>query len=617
MLFFEASDAATMAAAGAKTSVPSRDEIPESDKWDLTRLYPTVEDWEADLEKYTELYPKFADFKGTLADSADRLAECLIFDRELDVLVEKLYHYASLQTSEDGANDEYLTREARLHHVLVLAAEVASYLTPEIQAIEDSQFEAFINSSVLEEWKIRLEKLRRFKPHVLSEKEERLLAMAGMPLSGSQEAFGQLTNVDMKFGEIEDENGNEVELSHSRFSSFLQKPEAELRKNAFHQYYQTFDDHKYTVAATLAYSVKTDVFHARARNYPSAREGALFSDKIPVSVYDNLISSVRSNLDPLFEYYELRREALGLSELHQYDTYVPLIKDFKVNTSFDDACDKVLDSLHPLGGDYVDTLRDGFKSRWVDRYETRGKRSGAFSSSSYGNPPYIMMNYEDDVFSDVYTLAHEAGHSMHSWYSQKHQPFQTYQYPIFLAEVASTFNEELLTYDLLEKTEDPRMRAYIINRQVDDIRGTLIRQTMFAEFEKVIHEMEEAGEALTLDSFRAAYRELLEAYHGPNMVIDDVLELECLRIPHFYSAFYVYKYATGISAAVALSRMVLEGEESDQARYLGFLKSGCSKFPLDTLEAAGVDMSSPEPVEKTLELFAQRVKELGQLLKEL
>jgi oligoendopeptidase F len=360
--------------------------------------------------------------------------------------------------------------------------------------------------------------------------------------------------------------------------------------------------------------VRADVFQARARNYPSALENALFYDDVPVAVYDNLIATVRANLAPLFKYYELRRRVLGLKEIHHYDTYVPMVRAIETRISFDEAAGRVLAALQPLGREYVETLGAGLRGRWCDRYESRGKRSGAFSSSSYGNPPYILMNYKEDVFADVYTLAHEAGHSMHTWYAQANQSFQDYDYPIFLAEVASTFNEELLTHHLLEQTSDKMMRAYLINRQIDDIRGTVYRQTMFAEFEKIAHAMEERGDPLTLDAFRQVYRGLLDAYFGPDFAIDSELELECLRIPHFYGAFYVYKYATGLSAAVSLAQKVLHGGAADVEAYLGFLKSGGSKFPLPTLAAAGVDMSGPAPIERTLELFARRVEELEALL---
>jgi oligoendopeptidase F len=323
---------------------------------------------------------------------------------------------------------------------------------------------------------------------------------------------------------------------------------------------------------------------------------------------------VRSNVAPLFRYYELRRRVLRLDELHAYDTYVPLVAEIETHVSFDEAIDKVATALTPLGDEYTRTLADGLRGRWCDRYETKGKRSGAFSSGSYGAPPFILMNYKEDVFSDVYTLAHEAGHSMHTWLSQGAQRYQDYNYPIFLAEVASTFNEELLTHYLLEQTDDPKMRAYIINRQIDDIRGTLFRQTMFAEFEKIIHASEERGDALTLEVFKSEYRQLLEAYFGTGVVLDPELDLECLRIPHFYSAFYVYKYATGISAAVALAERVLSGHSGAVEAYLAFLRSGGSKFPLETLKDAGVDMTTSAPVEATLRLFERRLGELEELL---
>jgi oligoendopeptidase F len=323
---------------------------------------------------------------------------------------------------------------------------------------------------------------------------------------------------------------------------------------------------------------------------------------------------VRNNLGPLFRYYELRRRSLGLDELHHYDTYVPLVAEIESHVSFDEATDTILAAFEPLGPEYTATLSEGMRGRWCDRYETKGKRSGAFSSGSFGAPPYILMNYKSDVFSDVYTLAHEAGHSMHTWFAQRSQPFQDYNYPIFLAEVASTFNEELLTHHLLEKTSDKMMRAYIINRQIDDIRGTLFRQTMFAEFEKVIHAIEERGDALTLDVFKSEYRALLQTYFGDGVVLDPQLDLECLRIPHFYNAFYVYKYATGISAAVALSERVLAKQPGAVEAYLAFLQSGGAKFPLETLRLAGVDMTTPAPIESTLALFNRRLTELEQLL---
>ena len=594
------------------SAIPTRAEVAAADTWDLALLYPTPADWQVAFEKLQQEYPKITAWKGRVGESAVTLLEVLEFEKALGLNIERLAHYASLQTSGDSSDNVNLSREGQLENLFTLIGESQSFVEPEIMAIENARFEEFLQYPPLAEWITPLRKRRRLKPHTLSTAEERLLALGSSALGGHRETFSQLTNVDMKFGVLVDEKGVERELSQSSYSSFMVKRDPELRKRAWHQFYAEFDAHKFTVASTLASSIKSDVFRARARNYPSARENALFYDDVPVSVYDNLISTVRANLAPLFRYLDLRKRVLGLKEIHAYDTNVPIVPNIETDVDWNGACDKVLAALSPLGDEYVQTLGAGLRGRWCDRYENKGKRSGAFSSSSYGNPPYILMNYKRDVFTDVYTLAHEAGHSMHTWYAQKTQPFQTYDYPIFLAEVASTFNEELLTHHLLETTEDKAMRAYLINRQIDDIRGTVIRQTMFAEFEKIAHAKEEAGEPLTLDTFRGIYRGLLEAYFGPGFTIDSELELECLRIPHFYSAFYVYKYATGLSAAVALARQVLE--TGDATRFLGFLKSGGSEFPIPTLQRAGVDMSSPAPVEATMQLFARRVAELEELL---
>jgi len=594
--------------------VATRSEIPESDKWDLSHLFTDAGKWQEDFAWLQRAYPKLEEWKGRVGESAQTLADVLEFEKSLELKIERVYHYASLQLAEDSTNNEYLTRIGQVQNLLTKIGEAAAFVVPEIQAINDEEFAKFVGDPALKDWRIKLHKIRRMKPHVLSAPEERLLALGNVALSGYDDTFSQLTDVDMKFGVLTDETGREAQLTQSSFSSFLVKRNHQLRKRAFHQFYTEFRDHQYTLAASLAYSVKADVFHARARHYPSALEAALFPDDVPVAVYDGLIRSVRANLKPLFRYFDLRRRALGLRELHHYDTYVPLVPEIETRTSFDQAVEMVLAALAPLGEEYVDILREGFRGRWVDRYESKGKRSGAFSSGSYGAPPYILMNYKEDVFADVYTLAHEAGHSMHSWFAQESQLFQDYEYPIFLAEVASTFNEELLTHHLLQQTSDPKMRAYIINRQIDDLRGTLFRQTMFAEFEKIVHSIEESGDALTLDVFKSEYHKLLEAYFAENFALDAELDLECLRIPHFYHAFYVYKYATGISAAVALSERVLSGESGSVDAYLNFLRSGGSKFPLETLKAAGVDMMTSAPIESTLRLFERRLDELEALL---
>ncbi len=602
----------------AQKSVPARHEIPESDKWNISSLYASNRAWEDALQQLEAEYPGYSRFKGTLGESSGHLLSCLEFDKKIDLQIERLNHYSSLQTAEDSSDDGHLDRSARLQNLLTKVSEATSYITPEILSIDGAKLQSFLNSPELAAWKWHLEKMARMKAHTLSEKEERIMAVLSSPLEAADETFSQLTNVDMKFGFIADELGCETELSQSSFSSFLVKQDHGLRKKAFHQFYEQFECHQYTLASTLAYSVKTDCLEAQLRNFPSARARSLYADNIPEAVYDSLVDAVKSSLDPLFRYYRLRRKTLGLDALHFYDTYVPLVKDFKQTTAYEDAVRMVCDSLKPLGEEYVSALREGLTSaRWCDRYESKGKRSGAFSSSSYGNPPYILMNFKEDVFSDIYTLAHEAGHSMHTWFSQREQSFQDYHYPIFLAEVASTFNEELLTHHLLANTDDPKMKAYLLNRQIDDIRGTVYRQTMFAEFEKIIHQTEEKGESLTLQKFKSIYRQLLESYHGEGLVIDPQLELECLRIPHFYSAFYVYKYATGLSAAVALSQRVIGGGKVELDAYLGFLRSGGSRHPIDTLQSAGVDMASPEPIRATLELFSKRVGELENILSEI
>src|SRR5213082_1256411 len=597
-----------------ENKIPTRADIPDSDKWDLTHLFVDVSKWNEDVDWIRRTFPKISEWQGRVGESAKTLAEVLEFEKQIELKTERVYHFASLQLAEDSANNDYLARFGQLQNLMTKLAEASAFVVPEIQAIDDVRWQQFISDPVLNDWKIALRKIRRMRPHILSEREERLLALGAVALDGYDDAFSQLTNVDMKFGALVDVDGREKPLTQSTYSSFLLKRDRGLRERAFKQFYDEFQDHRFTLASALSYSVKADVFRSRARNFPSALEASLFKDDVPIAVYDGLINAVREGIPPLLRYYELRRRVLALDQLRAYDTYVPLVPEIETHVRFDEAINKVVASLAPLGQEYTRTLADGLRSRWCDRYETKGKRSGAFSSSSYHAPPYILMNYKEDVFADVYTLAHEAGHSMHTWFSAKSQLFQNYDYPIFLAEVASTFNEELLTHFLLDETSDPKMRAYIINRQIDDIRGTLYRQTMFAEFEKVIHAIEEAGGALTLDVFKGEYRKLLEAYFGEAIAIDPSLDLECLRIPHFYLAFYVYKYATGLSAAVTLSQRVLSGEAGAVEKYLGFLKSGGSKFPLETLRDAGVDMTTAEPIKSTIALFEKRLSELEALL---
>jgi oligoendopeptidase F len=426
--------------------------------------------------------------------------------------------------------------------------------------------------------------------------------------------FRQLTDADMKWGAIKNERGELVELSNSTFSSFLQAPDRGVRKRAFHEYYKQFVSHENTLSAALAGSIQRDVYYSRARGYDSALAASLFHDKVPVSVVDNLVASVHRHLPSLYRYYDLRRRKMKLREIHHYDTYVPILSELKSRHTWQQAVKLVILAIEPLGSEYCGALEKGLNGRWSDRYPNQGKQSGAFSSGSYDGDPYILMNYQSEVLDHVFTLAHEAGHSMHSYYSAANQPFQYYNYTIFVAEVASTFNEQLLSRHLMSRARDDKQRAFLINREIDSIRGTILRQTMFAEFERITHELCEAGEPLTVERLKSEYRKLLELYFGPDFTLDDELALECLRIPHFYRAFYVYKYATGLSAAIALSQRVVEGGKGELEDYLGFLKGGCSKYPLDLLRGAGVDMERPQPVDTALDYFERLVGELDELL---
>ncbi|WDQ17593.1 oligoendopeptidase F [Rhodopirellula sp. P2] len=600
--------------APAATKLPTRDEVAASDCWDLSSLYESQEGWQADFDTLTSKTETFETFRGRLGESAQVIREFLDFDGEFDRMAERCGTYAFLRTTENQSDSDHQARKSRFQNLAVKASQASSFVRPELLSIEPEKMESFLNDPVLEPYKLLLERIVRYRPHTLTDREERLLAMQGEMAGAAGNAFRQLNDADLRFGELENEDGQRMELSHATFIQFLHSTDRDVRKKAFDQYYQVFSEHENTLAATLAGSIHRDVYYARARNYESSLDASLFPDNMPASVYDNLIQAVRDSLPAVHEYLDVRRRKMNLPDMHHYDTYVPILSGIKKHHTWDQAVDVVLKSLQPLGDEYVSTLEEGLRGRWADRYPNRGKQSGAFSCGSFDGDPFILMNFKEEVLNDVFTLTHEAGHSMHSWYSSKNQPYQYYDYTIFVAEVASTFNEQLLTQYLLENAQDDAERAYLINNELDSIRATVVRQTMFAEFEKKTHEMAEAGEPLTVASFRAVYRELLDAYFGPDFIVDDALELECFRIPHFYRAFYVYKYATGLSAAVALSRRVLGGGESELNDYLNFLRGGCSQDPLDLLRGAGVDMTQPEAVKTTLDHFASLSKQLDELL---
>jgi oligoendopeptidase F len=487
-------------------------------------------------------------------------------------------------------------------------------MRPEIMAVDPERMAAYLDHAALADYRFYLEKILRLRPHTRSPAEEELLAMSGEMAQTARQVFGQLDNVDLTFGTLADDQGREVELSHGNFTTFLQNPDREVRRKAFFQYYDRYAAHKNTLAAALGGSIRGDLFYARSRSHADCRAAALHGDRIPEAVYDNLVATVRGNLDPLLRYFDFRRRALGLDALHFYDTYVPLVKDVDFNMPYDEAVATCIEALSPLGADYTRTLAAGLNGRWVDRYENRGKRSGAYSSGCYDSPPYILMNYEAGNINSLYTLIHEAGHSMHTHLSCRHQPYVYHNYTIFVAEVASTFNETLLSAHLMAQyREEPCMRAYLLNREIDNIRATLFRQTMFAEFELEIHRLAEAQQPLTLEAVTGIYRDLLEVYFGNRLVIDEALTLECLRIPHFYSAYYVYKYATGISAAIDLANQVMAGAPGARERYLEFLGLGGSRYPLEALTVAGVDMARPASIEQAIAHFERLVGELEEV----
>jgi len=594
--------------------VPLRSEVALSDTWDLSSLFPDEAAWERGLEDLGSRIPGIAGFRGSLGSSGAALAAALDFYRDFGLLEERLAVYASLRESEDGGDSSSRGRFERFMSVSTRAQEAWAWFTPEIQALGEGFVASCLGEARFKDYAVFLGKLLRFKPHILGEAEERILALQAESAGVARDAFSVLTNVDLDFGSIDTPEGAKP-LTQSSFQGFLRSPDREIRRRAFFQFYSVYEAHRNSLASLYAGSVKRDKYRAIVRNFHSSREAALFPDKVEESVYDNLVATIGESLPVLHEYYELRARALKLDELRHYDVYVPLAPEAKARHSYAEAVDLVCAALSPLGGEYVSTLRAGLEGRWVDRYENKGKRSGAFSSGSFSGWPYILLNYKEEVLHDVFTLAHEGGHSMHSWYSSRANPFLSYDYTIFEAEVASTFNEQLLFRHLYDHAEGDAARASLVSAKLDDLVGTLFRQTMFAEFERRSHEMAEAEEPLTVDALRAEYRSLLERYFGKAVALEPASDLEGLRIPHFYNAFYVYKYATGISASLALSERVLGGGRAEVEDYFAFLRSGGSRFPLESLALAGVDMSSPEPVRAACRSFAHWSNELKRLLR--
>lgn len=597
-------------------SLPTRDEIPEEEKWNLELVYGSVDEWEEDYEAVKAMIPEVAAFKGKLDESAETLYEALQKRDQLTMKFGKLVLYATRKSDEDTSDSTY---QALKERVMSLASQTNSqlaYMVPEILSIDEAKLKGFIEDyEPLQLYRQQLEEINQERPHILPEEQESLLAQAGEVLDNPSSTFNMLNNADMTFPKVKNEKGEEVELSHGRYGNLIKSDDREVRKQAFEAMFDTYASYKNTLASTLGGVVKHNNFTANVRNYRSAREAALSSNHIPEEVYDNLLKTINDNLHLQHRYVKLKKQALELDDIHMYDLYTPLVKNVDMDVSYDKAKDLVLEGLQPLGQDYLDVIKEGYKSRWIDVRETKNKQSGAYSASTYGTAPYILLNWSDDI-RDVFTLAHELGHSMHSYYSSEHQPYPYHDYTIFNAEVASTCNEALLNDYLLKNTNDRRKRMFLLNNLLEDFRATVFRQTMFAEFEQIIHEKAAEGHALTPDFFTSIYYDLNKKYFGDDITVDERIGYEWSRIPHFYRSFYVYQYATGYSAAAALSKQIIDEGQPAVERYKGFLQSGSSDYSINLLKNAGVDMTTSKPIEEALSVFEGHLDELEKLLQE-
>lgn len=595
-------------------TLKKREEIPAEFTWNLEGIFLTNDDWEHDFQALQQRLPELEALAGTLAQNGQALLTVLRKRDELSQELERLYVYASMRKDEDTTNSTYQSMADRAVQLYVRFSTVASYIEPEILALPQATLDQFVKeTSGLAIYGQQLHDLNRKRAHIRSAEIEAILAAAGEMADGPGSVFTMIDNADLRLPTIKNEAGEEVELTKGNYQLFIRSTNRQVRKDAFAALHTTFLKQRNTIASTLASQVKTDIFYTSQHHYNSCREHALARYNIPVSVYDNLVETVSGHIPLLSRYLKLRKRILQLDELHMYDLYVPIVEETREEVSYQQACDTVVAALAPLGQNYLDALKQGFTRRWIDVYETSGKRGGAYSGGSYSTQPYILLNYQNNRDS-MYTLAHELGHSLHSFYTRNYQPYQYGDYTIFVAEVASTLNEGLLTEHLLKKTSDRAVRLAILNHSLEGFRGTLFRQTMFAEFEQQIHSKAEQGEALTADSLSAFYRALIEKYYGGETFIDELIDIEWARIPHFYSSFYVYQYATGISAASALVQQILHEGKPAVERYLKFLSSGSSDYSIGLLKKAGVDMTSPEPVRQALQLFESHMSQMEDLM---
>ncbi len=587
-----------------------RSELETALTWDLTMIYPDTGDWEKEFSTLDALQENFLKFKGRLADSPETLLHAFQAEDALGVVMERLYVYAHLKADEDTADS---AGRARLERISAKGAEISgncSWFQPELLSMDEARFDSFRKDETLSFYRRTLDEIAEERPHTLSAAEERILSMASDVLSAPHKAFSLLNDADMRFPSITDADGSKTELTHGNFIKFLECPVRSVRKEAFSAMYDTYAGFKNTFSSLLDSHVKTSVLEAGLRSFPSALAASLFGDKVPAAVYENLIGSIHGNISSIHRYFELRARKLGLEKLDMYDLHTPLLPECRMEIPWEEAKKQVDESLRLLGDEYHSAIGQAFEKRWIDVPECRGKRSGAYSSGCYGTPPYILLNYADTLDS-MFTLAHELGHTMHSYFSDRSQAFHYASYKIFVAEVASTTNELLLHHHLLGKTKDPKMRAYLLNHLADEFRGTVFRQTMFAEFERDIHALAEDSVPLTADLLSENYFKLNRFYHGNAVSPDDRIRYEWSRIPHFYYGFYVYKYATGFSAAAALSRKIIAGETEP---YMRFLKAGDSKDVLDIMKDAGVNFIGGDPVGEALRLFDETVNQLGEAL---
>jgi oligoendopeptidase F len=599
---------------GQTKKIPQRSDIDDKYKWRLEDIFATDDLWEQDFAKVEALLPEMEKFKGNLANSGKTLLDCLVMQDSIWIAFDPLYIYAYMKLDEDTRVSKYQEMSDRAAALYAKVRGAFSFIDPEILGISQEQLDAFIKEEKgLALYEHYLDDILRNREHTLSVPEEALLAQVGPLARVPRNVFTMIDDADVKFGSIKDEEGNEVQITRQRYAKFLESTDRRVRKDAMDTYTEAWVDYINALGANLAGSIKKDMFFAQVRNYNSTLEASLHGDNIPLDVFHNLIETVNRNLAPIHQYVSLRKKYLGLDELHKYDLWVPLVPEAKMDIPYDEAVEILTKALKPMGKKYVNDMKQGFNSGWVDVYETEGKGSGAYSWGAYTTHPYMLMNYNNTV-ENLFTLAHEMGHNLHRLYSNQSQPYVYAGHSLFVAEVAAITNEMLLMDYLLKHAKDDAERLYLLNYYIEMIQGTFYTQVMFAEFERDAHARAEAGDALSARSLREIYRNIYQKYEGPDLVLDSLDDLGCLRISHFYRNFYVYKYATSLAAASAISQKILAGDKDALKRYIGLLEAGETDYPIELLKAAGVDMSSPEPVNATVELFADLVNQFEGLL---